>query len=172
MAASSSASTCRPPTGASSGSRASTLPWGNTSSQTEVVTVTYPDGTSDTTVTEKFKTEDELVINAQIGYRLFPTTQLRAGIFESTGGVAVDHSVLIGKRPLRLTLEAYDFNRALADDPHLRLEGRYYLTDNLFAFAGWDDPLFERTSSVLFGGGVTWSDDDAQVQPGRWPPAR
>jgi len=141
-------------------------PWGKTSWQTEVVTVTTPDGDTETTVTEKFKTEDKLAINAQIGYRLFPTTQVRAGIFESSGGVAVDHSVLLGQRPLRLTFEAYDFNRALADDPHLRLEGRFYVTEHIFVLAGWDDPLFDRTSSVLFGGGVVWTDEDLKYSLG------
>ena len=141
-------------------------PWGKTSSQTEVVTVTHPDGTSETTVTDKFKTEDKLALNAQIGYRLFPTTQVRAGIFESTGGFAVDHSLLVGRRPLRLTFEAYDFNRALADDPHLRLEGRFFVTDHVFVHAGWDDPLYDRTSSVLFGGGVVWTENDLKYTLG------
>ena len=141
-------------------------PWGKTSSQTEVVTVTHPDGSTETTVTDKFKTEDKLAINAQIGYRLFPTTQVRAGIFESTGGFAVDHSVMVAQRPLRLTLEAYDFNRALADDPHLRLEGRFYITEHVFVHAGWDDPLYDRTSSVLFGGGVVWTDEDLKYSLG------
>jgi phospholipid/cholesterol/gamma-HCH transport system substrate-binding protein len=141
-------------------------PFGKTSSQTEVVRVSYPDGSSSTTVTEKFKTEDKLAINAQIGYRLFPTTQVRAGLFESSGGFGVDHSVLVGQRPLRLTFEAYDFNRELADDPHLRLEGRYFFTEHIFVMAGWDDPLFDETSSVLFGGGVIWSDDDLKYTLG------
>jgi hypothetical protein len=60
---------------------------------------------------------------------------------------------------LRLTLEAYDFNRA-EKEPHLRFEGRYFLTKNLFAFAGWDDPTYSQRRSVLLGGGVTWGDED------------
>jgi len=74
--------------------------------------------------------------------------------------------VLIGQRPLRLTFEAYDFNRALADDPHLRLEGRFYVTDHVFVLAGWDDPLYDRTSSVLFGGGVVWTEDELKYSLG------
>lgn len=141
-------------------------PYGKTSSQTEVVRVTLPDGSTTTTVTEKIKTEDKLAINAQVGYRLFPTTQVRAGVFESTGGFGVDHTLELGQRPLRLTFEAYDFNRRLADDPHLRLEGRYFFTDHIFVMAGWDDPLFDETSSVLFGGGVIWTDDDLKYTLG------
>jgi phospholipid/cholesterol/gamma-HCH transport system substrate-binding protein len=141
-------------------------PFGRTSSQTEVVTVTYPDGTSNTTVTETIKNDDAMAINAQIGYRLFPATQVRAGLFESSGGFGVDQSLLIGKRPLRLTFEAYDFNRSVASDPHLRLEGRYFITNHIFVMAGWDDPLYDKTSAALLGGGVIWTDNDLKYSLG------
>ena len=73
------------------------------------------------------RTDDKLAINAQIGYRIYPRTLVRAGLFESSGGFAIDHAILVGKRPLRLTFEAYDFNRRVADNAHLRLEGRYFI---------------------------------------------
>jgi hypothetical protein len=66
---------------------------------------------------------------------------------------------LVLRNKLRLSLEAYDFTRE-DHSLHLRLEGRYFITKNLFAFAGWDDPTWSERSSVLFGGGVTWGDED------------
>jgi len=141
-------------------------PFGKTSTQTVVERVTYPDGTTEETITEQFKTEDDLAFNAQIGYRIFEATQFRAGLFESTGGFGVDQSFLVADRPLRLSFEAYDFNRRIVDDPHLRLEGRYYLTNHVFLMAGWDDPLFNEASSVLFGGGVIWTDEDIKYSLG------
>ncbi len=96
-------------------------------------------------------------MNAQVGYHLPHDLTLRAGLFESTGGVGVDKALL--ERKLHLSLEAYDFNRD-TQPPHLRLEGRYYLTRNLFAYTGWDDPTWSKGSSVLFGGGVSWGDED------------
>jgi phospholipid/cholesterol/gamma-HCH transport system substrate-binding protein len=141
-------------------------PFGRTRNTKEIVVTTLPDGTSDTVVTETFKTEDKIGFNAQIGYRVFPRTIVRAGLFESAGGFGVDQAFLVGERPVRLSFEAYDFNRDIADDPHLRLEGRYYLTNHLFLMAGWDDPLFRETSSVLFGGGVIWTDEDIKYSLG------
>jgi phospholipid/cholesterol/gamma-HCH transport system substrate-binding protein len=141
-------------------------PFGRTRTTKELTIVTRPDGTTDTTVTEKFRTEDKIAVNAQIGYRVLPRTLVRAGLFESAGGFGVDHSVLVAQRPLRLSFEAYDFNREIANDPHLRLEGRYYLNNNLFLMAGWDDPLFSESSSVLFGGGVIWTDEDIKYSLG------
>jgi phospholipid/cholesterol/gamma-HCH transport system substrate-binding protein len=141
-------------------------PYGRTRSTKQITRTTYPDGSTDEFLTETFKTEDKILFNAQIGYRVFPRTMVRAGLFESKGGFAVDHSVLLGERPLRFSVEAYDFNRELSSDPHLRLEGRYYLTNHLFVLAGWDDPLFSETSSVLFGGGVIWTDEDIKYSLG------
>ncbi len=141
-------------------------PFGKTSTESEVVRVIYPDGSTEETVTERFKTEDKIQFNAQIGYRVLPRTQFRAGLFESTGGFGVDHSFFLGKRPASVSVEAYDFNRRINDDPHLRLDVRYFLTNHVFLMTGWDDPLFSQASSVLFGGGVIWSDEDIKYSLG------
>jgi len=141
-------------------------PYGKTSLSKQVEVVTHDDGTTETTTTETFKTDDKLQFNAQVGYRFLPKTIVRAGLFEGAGGFAVDHAVLLGKRPLRLTFEAYDFNRRLVNDPHLRLEGRYFVTDHIFVMGGWDDPLYSETSSVLLGGGILWTDEDLKYSLG------
>ena len=56
------------------------------------------------------------------------------GLFECTGGGAVDYGFL--NERLWVTLEAYDFSRADDLDPHLRLTGRWWLTPNLFLTGG------------------------------------
>jgi len=141
------------------------MPFGHTSTKTEVITTETPDGVFTETVT-RVKTEDKFGINAQIGYQLFPNTVVRAGLFESAGGVGVDHDVAVGKSKMRFTVEAFDFSREFVDGPHLRLEGRYYLNRHLFLMAGWDDLLASERSSVLFGGGVMWTDDDVKYSLG------
>jgi phospholipid/cholesterol/gamma-HCH transport system substrate-binding protein len=141
-------------------------PFGRTRSSKQLTVVTDPDGSTNTTLNETFRTEDKLAFNAQIGYRIFPRTLIRAGLFESAGGFGIDHSVLVADRPLRMSVEAYDFNREFADNPHLRLDARLFLNNNLFLMAGWDDPLFSETSSVLFGGGVIWTDEDIKYSLG------
>ncbi|MFH1177996.1 MAG: MlaD family protein [Acidobacteriota bacterium] len=137
-------------------------PWGRDRTYTERLTTTYPDGRRETVLQERFKTSDASTVNAQVGYHLGATT-LRAGLFESTGGVGVDRYLLENR--LRLTLEAYDFGRE-EKPPHFRIEGRYFLTSNMFAFAGWDDPGWSKRSSALLGGGITWQDDDLKYMLG------
>ncbi|HVN77240.1 MAG TPA: MlaD family protein [Thermoanaerobaculaceae bacterium] len=132
-------------------------PVGRTTTTTDTTTVTLPGGQSQTTTTTTVRTKNVDTFNAQIGYHLGEGFTLRAGLFESTGGVGVDRFLL--KDKLRLTFEAYEFNRDVKP-PHLRLETRYFLTRNLFAYAGWDDPVWKERSSVLFGGGITWRDED------------
>ncbi|MGE5236654.1 MAG: MlaD family protein [Acidobacteriota bacterium] len=133
-------------------------PFGREEKRTETQTTIYPDGHQETLNYLYTKTSDVATVNAQVGYHVQDLT-LRAGLFESTGGVGIDTDLL--RKRLRLTLEAYDFNRDVKP-PHLRFEGRYYLTRNLFAYAGWDDPRWSERRSVLFGGGVTWGDDDVK----------
>jgi len=141
-------------------------PYGRTKISSEIIQTTLPDGSIETIEETRIKTDDKLGINAQIGYRIYPRTLVRAGLFESSGGFAVDHAVLIGNRPLRLSFEAYDFNRQIADNAHLRLEGRYFLNPNIFFNAGWDDPLFSERSSVFLGAGIMWSDEDLKYSLG------
>ncbi len=131
-------------------------PVGRNSTTTETITTTGPTGSQTVTQTT-VQNKNIDTVNAQIGYHVGNGYTFRAGIFESTGGLGVDKDLL--RNQLRLTLEAYEFSRD-TKPPHLRFEGRYYLTRNLFAYAGWDDPVWKQRSSVLFGGGVTWRDDD------------
>jgi len=131
-------------------------PYGRVRNTQETVTTTFPDGHRETYVQTKQKITDASTVNAQIGYHLGNTT-VRAGLFESVGGFGLDHELL--QRKLKLTLEAYDFNRDIKP-PHLRLEGRYFLTPNIFAFAGWDDPRWSARSSAFVGAGITWRDED------------
>ncbi len=133
-------------------------PFGRRSFTTQTTSVTYPDGHTETTVQRTERIKDTTTVNAQVGY-VFPSFTLRAGLFESTGGLAIDHYLL--KNRLRLSLEAYDFDRD-TKPPHIRLEGRYFLTRNVFAFAGWDDPGWSARSSAILGGGVSWGDEDVK----------
>lgn len=131
-------------------------PFGRRNVTTSTTVVILPDGRRETTVEEVTRVTDSATVNAQVGWD-YRNTSLRAGLFESTGGVGVDTYFL--DRRLKLTLEAYDFGRERSA-PHLRLEGRYFFTRNLFAFAGWDDPRWAERSSAIIGGGVTWGDED------------
>ncbi len=141
-------------------------PFGRTRTTTETVTTTTEDGSTATLTQVKTKTEDKLRLSAQVGYRLLPRTTVRAGLFEGSGGFAFDQTFDLAERPLRLSLEAWDVGRDEDDAPHLRLEGRYFLSPNLFLSAGWDDPTYSDHSSYLLGAGVSWSDEDIKYNLG------
>ena len=119
-------------------------PYGRVKTNSRYVTTEFADGTEGS-YEETTRVSDKIGISAQIGYRLFPSTILRAGLIESTGGVGVDYSIDLGKRPMTLVLEAWDFNREFDGNVHLRLEGRYFLSPHIFVTAGWDDPLESTT---------------------------
>ena len=142
------------------------MPYGQIRTDAQYVTTTYPDGTQESYLQERIKVSDKVGINAQVGYRIFPNTIARAGLIESTGGIGVDHNLQLGKRPLVLVFEAYDFGREFDEAVHLKFEGRYFISPHVFVTAGWDDPLVSEKSSVLFGGGITWNDDDVKYSLG------
>ena len=141
-------------------------PYGRVKTNVQYVNTTFPDGTEESFLEEKISVSDKVVINAQIGYRILPNTIVRAGVIESSGGVGVDYSINLGKRPMTFIFEAYDFNRAFDEDMHLKFESRYFISRHLFVTAGWDDPLVSEKSSVLFGAGITWNDDDVKYSLG------
>ena len=142
------------------------MPYGRVRTDSQYVTTTYPDGTTESYLEEKIKVSDKIGINAQVGYRVFDDTIVRAGLIESSGGVGVDHSFKLGKRPMQLVFEAYDFGREFDQGVHLKVEGRYFISPHIFLTAGWDDPLVSEKSSVLFGGGITWNDEDVKYSLG------
>lgn len=131
-------------------------PQGRDRTTTEVVTTTHDDGSETAYTVEKRKTSDAYTFNAQVGWLMGETT-LRAGVFESKGGVGIDK--ILGNGKFGVSLEAYDLDRD-EKAPHLRLEGRWQINRNLFAFAGWDDPTWSERSSVIVGGGIKWNDED------------
>ncbi|MFI5166591.1 MAG: MlaD family protein [Thermoanaerobaculales bacterium] len=132
-------------------------PVGRSSTSTQTVTTTDPNGQTQTVTQTIVTNKNNDTVNAQVGFLLGNGYTFRGGLFESTGGIGFDKDLL--RSQLRLTLEAYEFGRDIKP-PHLRFEGRYFITRNIFAFAGWDDPVWKQRSSVLFGGGVTWRDED------------
>jgi phospholipid/cholesterol/gamma-HCH transport system substrate-binding protein len=137
-------------------------PVGKNKTTKETITTIGPDGTTSTVVVKSVKNTDDFTFNAQVGWRL-GQTNLRAGLFESTGGLGVDRFLLKDKGVL--TLEAYDFSRD-EKAPHLRFEGRYFMNRNLYLFTGYDDPRWRENRSLLIGGGITWTDDDLKYLMG------
>lgn len=141
-------------------------PRGRQRRKTEEITTTLPDGTVEVTRIERFTTDDQFTFSAQFGFRL-NRFQLRAGLFESSGGGALDIDLLDDR--LSLTFEAFDFSREGDLEPHLRFLSRFHVTPRLYLLGGYDDFLAGDRDSVFFGAGVRWQDNDLKYLLGSVP---
>ena len=141
-------------------------PRGRVRSKTVQETVTRPDGTREVTTVETLSIEDKQTISAQVGFRRGPAS-FRAGLFESTGGAAIDYALF--DRKLRLSLEAFDFGREDDLNPRLRLTTRYRVHKNAYLVGGFDDLIESRRQSFFLGAGFHWSDDDLKYLLGSVP---
>ncbi|MEM9291250.1 MAG: MlaD family protein [Acidobacteriota bacterium] len=142
-------------------------PRGRSRTTTDFITTTLPDGTVEETSIRRVRVDDDFTLSAQFGFRL-DRVNLRAGLFESSGGAAVDYFVDPDRR-WRVSLEAFDFSRENDLDPRLRLTTRWDVHENLYLLGGYDDPLESEFSSVFLGAGVSWSDDDLKYLLGSVP---
>jgi len=141
-------------------------PRGRTRAETRTITTTFDDGTTETETVREVKVEEKITISAQFGFRL-GDANLRAGLFESTGGAAIDYGVF--DQRLWLTLEAFDFSREDDLDPRARFTTRWNLNENAYLLGGYDDFLVDGQESVFFGAGFTWNDDDLKYLLGSVP---
>lgn len=144
-------------------------PRGRLYEKTETVTVTRPDGSTETTTTDRVTRDtSRRSFSALFG---FPFAERRgtlwAGIIEQTGGARVDYGVL--DRRLLFSFEAFDFSRELDLDPHLRLTTTWRFHPNLYLMGGYDDFLTDEYESFFLGAGVTWTDDDLKYLLGSLP---
>jgi phospholipid/cholesterol/gamma-HCH transport system substrate-binding protein len=140
-------------------------PGGRRRSKTQTITVTNPDGTTETTTIDTLSVEDRYVVSGLFGFKAPRDINLWAGLIESTGGVEVDVP-LLDRRAL-FSFEAFDFSRPEDLSPHLRLTGRWQFHPNLYVVGGYDDPL--ENDSVFLGAGIRWSDENLKYLLGAVP---
>lgn len=144
-------------------------PRGRVFEKSTTETVTLPDGTTETTVTDRLvRDEQRNNYSALFGV---PFAERRgtlwAGIIENSGGLQVDYSLL--GRKLWFSFEAFDFGRERDLDPHLRFTTQWNFHRNLYLKGGYDDPLVDEFRSPFLGAGVRWSDDDLKYLIGSAP---
>ena len=135
----------------------------------DVVIVTNPDGTTETTTTTRLTLDrSRNSYSALVG---FPFADRRGtfwtGLIENEGGLQVDYALIPDK--VWMSFEAYDFSRELDQDPHLRLSATWFPWKNLYLRAGYDDPLVDELESPFVGAGLRWSDDDIKYLAGSIP---
>jgi phospholipid/cholesterol/gamma-HCH transport system substrate-binding protein len=124
----------------------------------ETVTTRTVNGVSTTEHRERVQ-KDELKFSAQIAKRYYDLG-LRAGLFESKGGVGADYYFLDDS--LVLSMEAFDFDED--DPPHLKVKADFMPFQYLYMTAGFDDFVSDDDKESFFvGGGLHFSDEDLKT---------
>ncbi len=142
-----------------------------TTTETQTATDNDKDGLPDVTVKEKIRDEQALRINLQMGKRWYYAT-LRAGLFETTGGVAGDLHFFNDR--LKLTLEAFDFNsqdKTIRRTAHVKTYASALFYNHVYAMIGIDDPSrtdpktnkADKDINFFVGGGLTFNDQDLKA---------
>jgi phospholipid/cholesterol/gamma-HCH transport system substrate-binding protein len=132
-------------------------------------TVTAPNGTTTTTITNETKFDRNFLVSAQAGWAL-GDFGVRLGLFDNTGGGGIDYRY---NDRLRVTGEAFDFGKKRDDKPHLRGFAEYIVkketprTPAIFVTSGFDNPLNDKSFTI--GAGIRWRDDDLKYLLGSVP---
>lgn len=144
-------------------------PRGHRVDKTFETTVTAPNGTTTTTITQETKFDRNFLVSAQAGWTL-GDFGVRLGLFDNAGGAGIDYRY---NDRLRITGEAFDFGKKRDDKPHLRGFAEYIIrketprTPTIFVTSGFDNPLNDRAFTI--GAGIRWRDDDLKYLIGSVP---
>jgi phospholipid/cholesterol/gamma-HCH transport system substrate-binding protein len=118
----------------------------------------------ETTEHKEETVEEGLKFNAQIAKR-WSNVALRGGIFESTGGAAVDWYVWDDR--VRFFFEAFDFDDH--DPAHLKAGARINFLSNFYITGGMDDFASGKDRAAFVGAGLFFTDDDLKFLLGSAP---
>jgi phospholipid/cholesterol/gamma-HCH transport system substrate-binding protein len=138
----------------------------------------YVLGIVDDPAGEKTRTEERIIVNgeeqtiyreevdkdaikwtAQIAKRYYDLG-LRAGIFESSGGVGADYFLYDDR--LICSFEAFDFDPD--ENPHLKLKAEFTPLQFIYVTAGYDDFISDSDDESFFLGlGLRFSDEDIKT---------
>ncbi len=105
------------------------------------------------------KTSDKLMFTAMFG-RSFGQTSFRLGLMESTGGLGIDHT-LFGKRAgFHLDLWDFEGENSFGGGVHAKIRGDFNFLKFFYLHAGYDNFLNTEDSSLFYGAGIQFEDDD------------
>jgi phospholipid/cholesterol/gamma-HCH transport system substrate-binding protein len=142
-------------------------PTGSFRIRRDVITTTHNDGhvTQRTVEDQVFQNSNQFT--AMLGFHGQGGLRLWGGLIEGHGGLQGEYPFTVWRRPLWLSMEAFDFSRPDKLRPHLRFSTRYQIGPNLYAIGGYDD--FIQNRAFFFGAGVTWKDDNLKYLLGALP---
>ena len=103
--------------------------------------------------------KDKLKFSAQIAKRYYDIA-FRGGLFESTGGLAIDYYLLDDR--LTFSMEAFDFDPDR--NAHLKFKADFTPFQHIYLTAGFDDFISnEGKESFFVGAGISFSDEDIKT---------
>ena len=113
---------------------------------------------------ETILTRNTMKFGLQFG-KIYKDLAFRFGVFENTGGLAVDFDVPFKSDKFRwvTSIEAYDmvgWNRINDRRPHIKWLNRMYLMRNIYFTFGADDFISKHNASTFAGLGIRFGDDD------------
>lgn len=127
---------------------------------TKETTVTTVGGIEQPPVEVERTQKSAYKLNVQFVRKIFYTT-FRLGLFENSGGAAIDQE--IWPKVFSLTGEAYEFGRD-EENAHVRLFGRLNVFDVFYIQGGYDDIAAKssktRNDSLFVGLGLQFNDND------------
>lgn len=143
----------------------------DTTTETLEPTDEFDDDNNPTRIKESVKERPELRINLQFAKRWY-NTQLRFGMFESTGGVAADFFLLDDR--IKYTIEAFDFVDKYDNTRNVARVRTYFsimFFNHIYVVAGVDDATAKdpvtnelaQKPNVFFGAGMNFNDDDLKA---------
>ena len=110
-----------------------------------------------TTTEHRVETDkDALKFSAQIAKRYYDIA-FRGGLFESTGGLAIDYYFFDDR--LTFSMEAFDFDPDR--NAHLKFKADFTPFQHIYLSAGFDDFISNQGKESFFvGAGISFSDED------------
>ncbi|RZB30220.1 MAG: phospholipid/cholesterol/gamma-HCH transport system substrate-binding protein [Desulfobacteraceae bacterium Eth-SRB1] len=122
-------------------------------------TTTTTPGSGPTTEHRVETDKDALKFSAQIAKRYYDIA-FRGGLFESTGGLAIDYYFLDDR--LTLSMEAFDFDPDR--NAHLKFKADFTPFQHIYLTAGFDDFISNQGKESFFvGAGISFSDEDIKT---------
>lgn len=134
------------------------------SNVTRTTTTNNPDqpGASSSTVRTDNQNENAIFINAQFAKR-FEDTVVRLGLFETTGGFAVDQYFMDDE--LKLYSEVYRFSTSAGSNAkaQINLGAEIHLYKPFYVWLGGDDLLNNTYRNAFVGAGLRFTDNDLKL---------
>jgi phospholipid/cholesterol/gamma-HCH transport system substrate-binding protein len=121
-----------------------------------ITTTNRSDGGSETVLLRQEKDKNSFKFNVQIGRRIHDFG-LRAGLFESSGGVGIDY--YLTSWGAKFSFEAFDYSREFG--PNLRLLSEIEIWNIFYGRLAFEDLVSKvQQQSMTIGAGLRFTDED------------